>query len=48
MIFKIKVSRFITEVNPSNENEIKSDIFLLDIFKSDIIFDWSQNTKIFQ
>ena len=27
-----------TKVNPKNGNEIKSDIFLWDIFKSDIIF----------
>ena len=27
-----------TKVNPNNENESKSDIFLWDIFKSDIIF----------
>ena len=37
-----------TKVNPSNGNETKSDIFPLDMFKSDIIFHWSQNTKIFQ
>ena len=34
-----------TKVNP---NERKSDIFPWDIFKSDIIFHWSQNTKIFK
>ena len=37
-----------TKVNPNNRNETKSDIFLWDIFKSDIIFDWSQITKISQ
>ena len=37
-----------TEVNPNNGNEIKSNIFSWDIIKSDIIFHWSQNTKIFQ
>ena len=37
-----------TKVKPNNANETKSDIFLWDIFKSDIIFHWSQNTKIFQ
>ena len=26
-----------TEVNPNNENQTKSDIFLWDIFKSDTI-----------
>ena len=28
---------FITKVNPKNGNEIKSDIFPQDIFKSDVI-----------
>ena len=37
-----------TTVNPNIVNETKSDIFPWDIFKSDIIFDWPQNTKIFQ
>ena len=37
-----------TIVNSNNGNEIKWDIFSLNIFKSDIIFHWSQNTKIFQ
>ena len=36
------------KVNPSNENETKSDILPWDILKSDISFYWSQNTKIFQ
>ena len=36
------------KVNPNNGNETKSDIFSRNIFKSDIIFHWSQNTKIFQ
>ena len=27
-----------TKVNPTNGNEIKSDVFPWDIFKSDIIF----------
>ena len=35
-------------VVPNNGNETKSDIFPWDIFKSDIIFHWSQNTKLFQ
>ena len=30
-----------TKVNPNNGNDIKSDIFSWDIFKSDIIFHWS-------
>ena len=37
-----------TEVNPNDGNETKSDIFSYGIFKSDIIFHWSQNTKIFR
>ena len=36
-----------TKVNPKTENETKSGIFPWYIFKSDIIFHWSQNTKIF-
>ena len=36
-----------TEVNPNNGNETKSDIFSWDIFKSDTIFHWWQNTDIF-
>ena len=35
-------------MNPNNGTEIKSDIISRDRFKSDIIFHWSQNTKIFQ
>ena len=34
--------------NSSNKTETKSDFFSDDIFKSDIMFHWSQNTKIFQ
>ena len=37
-----------TKVNPNNESGVKSDIFLWETFKSDIIFHWLQNTKIFQ
>ena len=37
-----------TTVNPGNGNKTKSDFFSWGIFKSDIIFHWSQNTKIFQ
>ena len=36
-----------TTVNLSNENETKSKIFPWTIFKSDIIFHWSQSIKIF-
>ena len=37
-----------TKVNPSNGNETKSDISSWDIFKSDIFFHWSNNTRIVQ
>ena len=37
-----------TKVNPNNANERKLDIFLWYIFISDIIVQWSQNTKMFQ
>ena len=33
-----------TKVNPSNENETESDIFSCDIFKSDVISFFYQNT----
>ena len=36
------------KVNPNDGNETKPDIFPWDIFKYDIIFHCSQNTKIFQ
>ena len=36
------------KANQNNGNEAKSDIFSLDIFKSNIIFHWSQNTNMFQ
>ena len=48
LLSKSKYLSFMTKVNPSNGNEIKSDVFLCDMFKSDIIFHWSQNTKLFQ
>ena len=35
-----------TKVNSNNRNKTKSAIFSWGIFKSDIIFHWSQNTKI--
>ena len=37
-----------TKVNPNNGNGTKPDIIPWNILKSDIIFYWSQNTKIFQ
>ena len=37
-----------SKVNPSNGNEIKADFFPWEIVKSDIIFHWSQNAKVFQ
>ena len=48
MTFKTKFLSFVTKVNPNNGNETKSDIYSWAIFKSDIIFCWSQNTKVFQ
>ena len=33
-----------TKVNSNNGSETKPVIFSRDIFKSDIIFDWSQDT----
>ena len=44
---KSKFVSFMTKVNPNNVNETTSDM-AWDIFKSDIIFQWSQNTSIFQ
>ena len=41
-LLESKFLSFITKVNSNNENETKSDIFSWDIFKSDIIFHWSQ------
>ena len=37
-LLKSRFLSFTTKVNQSNRNETKSDIFSLDIFKSDIIF----------
>ena len=36
-ISKSRPLRFITKVNPNNENETKSDIFAWYIFKPDVI-----------
>ena len=46
-LWKSKFFSFMTEWNPNNRNEVKSDIFSWDIFKSGNMFHWSQNTKIF-
>ena len=35
------------KVNRNHDSEIKQ-IFPWDIFKSGVMFDWSENTKIFQ
>ena len=35
-------------VNPHKGNETKLDFFSWDICKSDMIFHWSENTKLFQ
>ena len=45
---KSKFLSFMPKVNPNDDKETKSDIFSWDIFKSDIIFHWSQDTKIFR
>ena len=37
-----------TKVNPNNGYETKPYIFSWNIFKYDIMFDWSQNIEIFQ
>ena len=37
-----------TKVNPNDRDETKPEVFQCDIFKSDIVFHWSQNAKIFQ
>ena len=37
-----------TIVNPNNGNETKPDIFLWDIFKSNVISFLSKNIKLFQ
>ena len=41
VLSKSKFLHFMTKVNPNNGIETKSDIFLWNIFKSDIIFYWS-------
>ena len=38
MTFKSKFLNFMTKMNANNENKRNSDIFPMDIFKSDIIF----------
>ena len=52
MTLKSKCFSFMTAANPNNGNETKSlksnKIISWDIFKSDIVFHWSQNTEIFQ
>ena len=52
MTLKSKFFSFMTAANPNNGNETKSlksnKIISWDIFKSDIVFHWSQNTEIFQ
>ena len=45
MTFKITISQF---CGSSNGNETKPDIFSWDILKSDIVFQWPKNNKIFQ
>ena len=45
---KLKFLSFITKVNPNNRSKTKSDIFPLDIFKSEIISFISKHIKVFQ
>ena len=49
MTFKIETSQFYDYNEPKQWKwNKKSDIFSWDMLKSDIIFHWSQNTKLFQ
>ena len=41
LLSKLEFLSFMTEMKPNNRTETKSDIFSLNIFKSDIIFHWS-------
>ena len=41
LLSKTKFPHFMSKVNPNNGIETKSDIFLWNIFKSDVIFHWS-------
>ena len=45
---KSKFLSVMTKVDLNNRNETKSVNFPCDIFKSDNIFQWSQNTKLFR
>ena len=38
MTFKIEISQSYDEVNPNDGNETKSDVFPVDMFKSDVMF----------
>ena len=49
MTFKIETSQFYDYNEPKQWKwNKKSDIFSWDMLKSDIIFHWPQNTKLFQ
>ena len=48
MTFKIEIFRFMNKVNRNNIIKPKPDILPWNIFKSDIIFCWSQYIKTFQ
>ena len=45
---KSKFLSFMTKANLSNGNETKWDIFLWDIFKSNVIYSFIKNIKVFQ
>ena len=45
LLSKSKFLSFMTKVNPNNGNETKSGIFLLDIFKSNIILFYQKILK---
>ena len=49
MTFKIEISQSYDEVNPNDGNETKSDVFPVDMFKSDVMsFFFIKNIKVFQ
>ena len=48
MDFKISVTQFYENLKCKQEKRTKSDNFPQDILKPDIIFQWSQNSIVFQ
>ena len=47
MTQKSKFLSFMTKVKPNNGTK-QNQTFSMGLLKSDIIFHWSQNTKVFQ